>query len=312
MFERKENDRILEMRNETSLAVDDLAALVVNSALADDLRRLSEEIMEMNPGFAFTARQARELRDLTRQTLKQYAARAARNETLMDYCSRARTILKGDYNSLNGGVKMGLLNNLLHGKENRQKETLLETERQYREICNRIQNCQEEMSRAIRNSTAVPPNSQAYRNNERAYSRAKEELKLLTQNEAHLSRVLESAGRIELLKQFRELQKDINKKSDVLLGSDKDRGMLEAGAELEREKTRNKLDKLEGFGSSIFDAEEEGPRTNSEFGAAVAERARLDAVLEGAGVAVPEAESSAEPDSFAAMVNAAKENGGAD
>ena len=49
----RENEKIISYRNQTSMCLDDLVALVSNGALAGELRIFSDDVMKLKPGFAF-------------------------------------------------------------------------------------------------------------------------------------------------------------------------------------------------------------------------------------------------------------------
>ena len=306
-MDEKSNYRILEIRNEISFYIDDLAALVANSTLAEGLRSFSEEIMEMSPGFALSLKQVKDLKDLTQRILKQYASHSIGDDAIMDYHYKARIILKGN-NNLNGGSKMKGIR-LFHGKEIRQQESLAALERQYEEICNQIVSSEEDMARAIRSTKGADPNSQTYRNNERIYNHARDQLKLYNQQETMLRKALDEAGRVKLIEEFKKQQEQIAKNANIVLGNEKELNQILAGAELAVEATSSTLRKAEGFGDSLLSTEADVPSTVSDFGARVAENERRETILENAGLSPEEVEKVMGPitNAFASAVKAAEE-----
>jgi len=302
----KDDYRILQLRNETSLCLDDLVALVVNSTLAYQLRAFSGEVMELTPGFTFNMKQATKLRDLTSKTLKQYRANAIGDVELMNYQSDAHTILKGETLQI-GGNQMSFLKGIFQGKEDKKKAALDKLERDYQEVCSKISACEEKMELCVRDSSGQRPDSAAYRNNERTYFSAKNELSLLKKQEVQLRKALDEAGRIELVKRFAEQEKQIAQKIGVVFGNDKEREEMLARAELSSERIADTTSKVEGFGSTLFseaDAYANSASTNSEFGAMVAASERRQSMMDSFGAAVARAsEEPAAPQSeFAARV----------
>ena len=286
-----DNEKILRLRNETSLCLDDLVALVINSALALRLREFSDEIMEMTPGFAFSLKQAKALRDLTADTLKQYASHTIRDVDLMNYFSNARAVLKDEQIS-NGGNKMGLKDLLFHGKERRQQESMNEVERQYKEICEQILACEETMERCMDAADGHSPDSMVYRNSEREYSRAENELTMLRQQEVNLSKALEVAGRIELVRRFRDREKRIAQSIQSLLGNSADQERALAEIEQATGQIEGKLSETANYGDEVFRKAEEAAsssRTDSNFGAKMAARERRKSMAETDGSAFAQA-----------------------
>lgn len=202
---------------------------------------------------------------------------------------------------------MGFLKGIFQGKEDKKKAALDKLERDYQEVCAKITACEEKMELCIRESSGQRPDSAAYRNNERAYNSAKNEVSLLKKQEVQLRKALDEAGRIELVKQFAEQEKQIAQKIGVVFGNDKEREEMLARAELHSDRIADTTGKVEGFGNALFAEADEyanSAATNSEFGAMVAASERRQSMMDGFGAAVAKAsEEPAAPQSeFAARV----------
>lgn len=277
-----ENEKILHLRNTISLCLDDLTALVINSALALILRDFSEEVMQMTPGFAFSLRQAKDLNELTQKTLRQYQTHTIQDGDLMKYVSDARMILK-DENLLNGGRTMNL-KNLFQGKERKKQESLDQLESSYRSVCDQILACEEKMAQCVEASKGHSPDSMVYRANERAYNDAQNNRALLRKQEAVLSQALDNATRVRLVKEYNDRQKEIERLTGIVLGDEKNLGRLLAEAELRTDKIGETVGKTQNFGSALFEEPEvSAPASVSEFGAKVAASERRDSLLSESG-----------------------------
>jgi len=301
-----DNEAILRLRNEASLCLDDLVALVVNGSLSFDLRLFSTEIMELRPGFAFSLKQARALRDITQKTLKQYQAHAIDDNELMNYVTNARAILKGN-EQMNGGNQMSVFKKILHGKEIKKQENLVRIEREYRDVCEQILACEAEKARCIENTRGCAPDSMTYRDNERAYNNANNKLKLLRKQEVSLSDTLDQTTRIRLMEEFNEKQKAIARMTAVAFGNQKDLDHMVAEVETNSAKIEQRLDGMRGFGNEVFDApERKVTRDDSEFAASLAADERRSATMNMAGVeeTVFQTTSAESTSEFGRLVNA--------
>lgn len=290
----RENEKILRLRNEISLHLDDLVSLVINSALAADLRDFSAEIMELTPGFIFGLKQASALEELTRKTLEQYEKRAMDDVDLMDYFTRARAILKGEAQTVGaqqiGGAIMGILS-LLDSKQkklNKLKEQYRELERRYNEVCGRISALEDEKERCISAAEGHSPDSTVYRNSERAYSSADNKQLLLKQQEVKLKEILEDVDQQITLMEHAKDQDDIIKLADTAMGDEKTRIETIAKVESNNDKLNDKLNSARGFADGILQQAQQdtsATRTDSVFGAKVAAKERRRAMLQNEGVA---------------------------
>lgn len=305
----KDNYKILCLRNKASLCLDDLVALIVNSTIAFDLRLFSGEVMELTPGFTFTLQQAKALKKLTEDTLRQYETHRINDDDLLKYLSEARTIVKGE-NLKSGGIDMNFVSKLIHRKEIEKQASLDKMEHDYKDICSKILACEENMSRLVEASKGQSPDSSVYRSNERAYNNAKNQLVLLKKQEAVLSKALDEAGRIQLIKDFNKQQKEIARMTGIVLGDEKGLSSILAEAELRNEQISETVERIDGFGSSLLKDIEDSlsaPKTDSEFGAKVASSERRHTMLELNGAA--DEESSAVPaeskSEFASLVSSA-------
>ncbi len=288
-----DNEKILHLRNTISLCVDDLTALVVNSALADSLREFSDEVMELTPGFAFGLKQARKLKDETMLTLRQYQARAISDGDLMNYIANARKIIKDEIQP-DGGVQM-ILKNLFQRKEQKQQENLENMQREYRDICDQIQACEEKMNQCIEASRGHSPDSIIYRENERAFNTAKKQMILLHKQETMLSETLSNVDRLKMIDEFNQRQKRFAQYSQMAFGNERSRERAVAQAELLSEKLNAANDKMQGYGNSLFEEPvRDTAQTDSEFGSLVAASERRHSLAESAGPSGGETEPFSE------------------
>lgn len=289
-----DNDRILRLRNEASLYLDDLVALVINSSLALELRLFSEEIMEMKPGFAFSLKQARSLRDESKKTLKQYQASPISDGEMMSRLADARSILKNDEIE-NGGNLMGFFDRLAHGKKLKQQETIRDLEKRQESICKQIEDCENDMTRRVDACVGLDPNSTAYRNNMHAYNTARDKLKLLRQQETQCRTLISDANRKEMMEDHLEQQKALANMAGTALGSEKERDRTVAELEIITDKLDNVIDSAKAYGNEAFArAEKAAARTSSDFDAKVAARERHKATVEMAGERLSERETAPE------------------
>lgn len=305
----KNDGKITLLRNEASIFIDDLVALVVNSAVAYQLREFSSEVMEQTPGFTFNLSQAKNLRDLARKTYKQYKAGDITDVDLMSFPPEARTILKGDSETLqNGGKQMGIFNKLLHGKEIKKQEAVAKTENEYQAVCKDIMTCQEKMDRCIKESRGQAPDSAVYRNNERVYSTEKKRMTLLRQKEATLRKILQDADRIKLIEEFGEWQASLATDTAMIFGNEKDLDKLMIKAQMQSDRNSELASRYENFGEDLFTSAEEtaeASRASDEFSSQVAAEERRQTLRDFADV--PEeamSQTVADPaDEFSALVS---------
>ena len=301
----KDDYKILKLRNETSLYLDDLVALVTNSVLANQLREFSSEVMALTPGFTFNFRQAKSLKDLTAKKYKQYKDKAITDVDLMNYQNDANAILRGDEVEI-GGSQVGIWDKLVHGKEIKKKEALGKLEHDYRTVLRNIEECQEKMKRCVAASKGHSPDSAIYRSNERTWRAANNELTLLNQQATMLFKTLGEADRVRIIEEHKEQLKRMNTNTVTALGNEKDLIKLQAEAELESERSKATATRYENFGASIFEMaeDEQEVRTDSEFGAQVAAAEHRETLLDFAGAVAeePAAQETAADDPFAAQV----------
>lgn len=298
-----EKDRILQLRNQTSLKLDDLAALVVNSALFLDLRFFSEEIMELKPGFAFTLKQAEALKNLTEKVFSQYKKKAVGDSGLMNYLADAKSILR-DEAKANGGGQMSFLTDLFHRGEIRKKEEQAKLERDYKALWGEILSCEREMAQCITESKGCAPDSMVYRSNERKYSIAKKKLALLRKQEKQMNDVIEQTTLINLIEEYGKVERELANKTGILFGSDESREKALATAETDENKVNQGISAVRDYGGSLFESpEEETARPSSEFSAKVAASERRDAMMETSGEAEPEGETAGGSSEFDRLVN---------
>jgi len=301
----KDDYKILKLRNETSLYLDDLVALVTNSVLANQLREFSSEVMALTPGFTFNFRQAKSLKDLTAKKYKQYKDKAITDVDLMNYQKDANAILRGDEVEI-GGRQVGIWDKLMHGKEIKKQEALSSMEQDYLKVLQDIEECQEKMKRCVAASKGHSPDSAIYRRNERTWRAANNELTLLNDQATTLFKTLGEADRVRLIAKYNERLKRINANTVTALGNEKDLIKLQAETELEIERSKATSTRYENFGASIFEmaVEDQEVRADSEFGAQVAAEERRQNLLDFAGAVEEETEvqETAADDAFAAQV----------
>lgn len=287
----RDNERILGYRNQTSILLDDLVALVRDDALAGDLRVFSNDVMELKPGFAFGMKQARELKELTERTLKQYASHTIRDDDLIRYSSEARMVLQGE--DLTKGEKhMGLLNKtkqtvekMLHGKEIKKQQNIDQMEQMYKETCEQIMTCEQEMTRCVQESRGLSPDSMQYRNNERSYMSAKNKMVLLRKSEAQIRKLLDETDRRKMIEEYNNLLKGAGKIANVVLGDEKSFGEVIASVEVYGEKLSSSVENMSMMGTDLFETDEnENDQKDNPFKAEVAAEERRYATMASAGV----------------------------
>ncbi len=301
----KDDYQTLLYRNEASLYLDDLVALVVNSALAFDLRLFSREIMELTPGFAFSLSHARELKDLTKKKLDEYKKHRITEVDLMEYMDQARKIIRNE-NLKTGGDLMGIINRIFNGKEIKKQESIQALEQSYRDVCKKILDCQETIDSAVAAAKGNPPTSFIYRDNERKFQIAKDQLSLLNKQEMQLSKAIAQIDRLRLLTDFNRMQEQIKTAMKVVLGDQKFQDLIQAKAELVDSSVDQILEKNDDFGNSILQRAEEAtskPATQNEFGAAVATALRHDDLMKMAGAAEPTPDPAQAAGEFESRVN---------
>lgn len=304
---KNDNEKIVSFRNQASILLDDLIALVRDDTLAGNLRVFNNEVMEKKPGsIGFDLKQARELKELTERTLKQYASRAIRDDDLIRYSSEARMILQANkFKPPEVPNIMGFIKKLFPDKIARERENLNQLKAQYQEVCQDILACEKEKERCIRESRGASPDSMTYRNNERAFMAAKNKIILLQKTEASLSKMIDEREKAILVMTEAERSKELGKYANLELG-EKDLGKGIATLEVNKEKMEAAAEHASLMTSDLFTADESlGARTDSEFGAAMAADERRRATMMDAGISEGEMDTveSASHSEFASLVD---------
>lgn len=302
----QENYHTLLLRNQTSLCLDDLVALVINSVLAEQLRTFSRELMEMTPGFTFTLKQAKALKSEADKTLKGYSRGEITDDDLMTFLSNGKDILRGE-TLKNGGNGMGnLFDRLIHGKEIKKKEAQEQLEKKYSDICNQILECQDTMARCVAESCNLDPSSPVRRNNERNYFYAKNRLNLLTKQEVSLRKGLEEIGQRKLIEEFTKAMEESAEQLNTALGNSAEHEKLVAKGEIALDNLTTIVDGCTISSSSLFeDTQADEPIADSEFDALVVARESRDFRTAAANGTV--AERKTQMSEFDARVAAASE-----
>ena len=294
----RDNEKILSLRNQASMCLDDLVAQVTNSALAGELRIFSDDVMKLKPGFAFDMKQAKELKSAAELTLKQYTAGTVHDDELIRFMSDARVILQGK-NLMNGGRQMGILDKakqiadkVLHGEEIKKQQSIDKMEQLYKETCEQILASEKEMERCIRESRGMSPDSMTYRNNERAYMSAKNKIVLLRKQEGNLRKVLDEADRRKMIETYNDVLKTAGKNAGVVLGDEESFSKVIAEVEVRNESLTGAIENMASMGTGLFEQEEDASRTSNEFGAAMAADERRRATMMSAGMTEGEIDAS--------------------
>ena len=289
---KNDNEKILAFRNQASILLDDLIALVRDDTLAGNLRAFNGEVMEKKPGsIGFDLKQARALKELTEQTLRQYASHTIRDDDLIRYSSEARMILQ--VNILRKEEKkMSFIKKLFPDKIEKEKENLTQLKAQHQEVLQDILACEKEKERCIRESRGASPDSMTYRNNERAYMAAKNKIILLQKTESSLSKMIDEKEKAIMIRTEAERSKKIDKVVSTPING---KGLEQGIATLEVNK--EKMDAMvEQAGLMTADIFAEDPslntRTDSEFGAAMAADERRRATMMDAGFSESEMEKA--------------------
>lgn len=266
----QENYHTLLVRNQTSLCIDDLVALVVNSALADQLRTFSGELMDMTPGFTFTLKQAQRLKNEADKTLKNYIKGSITDDDLMTFLSNGKAILRGETLE-NGGSNVSFFDKLLHGKEIKKREAQEQLEKRYSDICSQIVKCQEEMTRYIEEGKNLDPSSIAFRNNERNFTVANNKLTLLSKQELNLRKGLEEIGQRKLIEEFTKAVEESAKQLNTALGTSAEREKLVVKGEIAHDNLTNQVAECTLSSSSLFEnTQADEPIADSVYRAQVA------------------------------------------
>ena len=301
-------DKILHLRNEISLYVDDLAAQVVNSSLAFNIRRFSDEIMELKPGFTFDLKQAKALREQTLKTVKQYVAKAIDDNALIEYLSDAQSILKGEIGH-GGGTSMGILDKWLHNDDYKVKqltEVIKKQERDFKKVCEEIQAYDAEMKRCIEASRTCAPDSWEYRNNERKYNGAKEGKVLKKREAENINKALTQSVRELQLIQHKMATEEEAKNTPPVSSDDLEKiiATISGNQETLDDVAGTKADIIGG----IMQETETETRPDSEFARMVAAEQRRQDTMELSGLDIPKKEENFNPRSeFDRLVNDAND-----
>lgn len=269
-MKNQENYHTLLLRNQTSLILDDLVALVINSALAEQLRTFSVELMDMTPGFTFTLKQAQRLKNEADKTLKGYSRGSITDDDLMIFLSNSKGILRGETLEI-GGNNVSLFDKLLHGKEIKKKEAQEQLEKKYNDICKQILECQDTMTRLVKEGENLDPSSPAFRNNERTYDMQERRLALLSKQEVNLRKGLEEIGQLQLIVEFTRNMKESKKQLDIALGNSAARDEVVAKGEMAQVNFENQNNEYNTSHSSLFEnTQADEPRADSSYSAQVA------------------------------------------
>ena len=298
-----EEYKTLLLRNEVSIKLDDLTSLIKSSSLSYEVRQFSNEVMETEPGFVFKLRQAQDLKRRTDEVYKNYKTQTHSDVEVMDYLEMGRRILKGedipgdrrDIMSILGKVK-----DLLNSKDIKRQQAIDELKRTYQAVCEQIVQCEDGMKRAIQNGTGHSKDSMVYRDSAREYSRCKNKLTLLRQQQEQLNGKLQKLDDIENVRRFTEMQDSINKASQHAIGNDTENERILAKAGLYMEKAKQDAQYDSSFGRSLYEQAEANavPQTDSEFDAAVAQNERRVSIMNATGI---DQEQQQLDDEFAAL-----------
>lgn len=304
-MKNQENYHTLLLRNQTSLILDDLVALVINSALAEQLRTFSGELMDMTPGFTFTLKQAQRLKNEADKTLKGYSRGSITDDDLMIFLSNGKGILRGETLEI-GGNNVSLFDKLLHGKEIKKKEALTETQKQYDDVCKQIDDCKATMDRCVAESRHLDPSSPVRRNHARTYDMQKRRLALLGKQEELLRKTLDEAGMLVAIEEHNKFMQETEKRVNVVLGSDAERTKKVEEVTARQDLLNERTSRMDLASSSLFETPvSEEPITDTEFDALVAasEVREFRTAAANGTVAEPKAQMS----EFDALVSASEE-----
>lgn len=297
-----EDYKTLLLRNEISLRLDDLVTLIKSSSLSYEIRQFSNEVMETEPGFVFKRQQAKMLKKKTDDIYRRYRSRVCNDIELMNYLEGARSILKGEEITSEGSI-MSLLNNLknlINSKEIKRQQAAEELKRAYENVCDQIVQCEDGMRRAVQNGTGHSKDSMVYRDSAREYSRCKNKLALLRQQQDQLSAKLQKLNDIENVRVFNQMEETIKKASQSAIGNDAENERILAKAGLYMEQARQDAQYDNMYGQNLYEQAEANavPQADSEFDAAVAQNERRASIMDAAGV---EMKSSQIEDEFASL-----------
>ena len=291
--------KTLLLRNQISIRLDDLTAMIKSSSLSYEVRRFSNEVMETEPGFVFKYRQAQTLRRRTDEAYRQYERPQTRSDTeIMNFLSEGRAILKGE-DIPNGGNRMSFFKNLFSSKDLKRQQGRDTIESTYNKVCQQIAECEAGMQRAIQNGTGHSKDSMVYRDSAREYSRCKNQLVLLHQQLEQLTAALKKLDDIDNVRLFNQTQETISEAQTRAMGNQKENERELAKAGLYMEKARQEAQYNGQFGQSLYEAADTNaiPQMDSEFDAAVAQNELRKIALE----ADPTAQQATLEDEFAKL-----------
>lgn len=262
----QENYHTLLLRNQTSLCLDDLVALVVSSIVAEELRTFNRAVMEMTPGFTFTLKQAKALKSEADKTLKGYSRGEITDVDLLTFLSNGKDILRGE-TLKNGGSSMGsIFDRLIHGKEIKQKEARERLEQRYDDVCKQILECQATMDRCVDECANLDPSSFAYRNNERTYMQQKNSLTLLKKQATELRKTLDEVSTIDVIEKHSKAMQKTEADTQVALGTVAERTKKMERIEAQQQIYEERENHVDFSTSSLLrDDEADEPIVDSEF-----------------------------------------------
>ncbi len=321
---QKEEYAALLLRNKISLLLDDLCAETTDSALAQDVRALSAQVMEQNPELTFTPKLAKSLMELTQRSIRQYKTAAEPNVAIMEYLDDARAILAGRQIE-NGGGSMSWLfkwiGGLFKGKEAKRIEELAKKAQAVKDLQGKIdkvysemQQLEREMDAYIRSCKGQPQDSIIFRENHRKWVGARQRLASKKQQYDELEKSLTAIDISDIATEHAKALEDIARQAGKAIENPEDLERLAAGAELAQQETGQRVDAVLGIAQAVLAHPSESEMSSDpEFVRLVAEQERRDAIAQMAGLETPAPATGAIDPEFARLVSdAPDEESGAD
>lgn len=281
-MENKKEYRILLVRNECSAMVDDLVSSVTNSALASELRNISEEIMALDPRFLLDHRLATELRHHCKTTLKQYEQKQIKDVDLVTFISNTRTILKSNKEQ-HGGKKMSFLKTLFQSKEARQQQNLENLLQMLETTQSKIEKTETKMKQCVEACRGLPRNSATYRIKAQEYTIAKSTLTVLQEEAEKLLQTKANYEKAGIIRGHKDRLAEIGKGAAALIGKPERLDGTIAEIDILTEKTETHIGEINDITSKFFEDMENGSSqsfSSSDFDAEVAEAEHRHDLLE--------------------------------
>ena len=205
---------------------------------------------------------------------------------------------------------MGFFDKVFNRKDEKAKVSQSTMERKYREIKHAIETYEEEKARCVKEAAKYAPDSFQYKDCERAYKKASDQLVLKYQELQSYVGLLDAADRQLLIQEHGKTIAELEQLAKNVLPDQNEMEKINEKTKLKEEKLQSQLSALQDISSSIFDQEiPQTVRADTGFSQAVAQEQRHNAQLQMAGIESSEIEPAAQktPSAFDQAVSAQKQ-----